>query len=141
MFVAVFIASCALTTVARRTGTDLPAGTPYVWSQSTIFLHSEASGSTCDLIDGGTTTFAQVPRDTGAWAGVSGLDLTASTDASITCDEPVVVTAGAARLITYPARFAWVLVAVGCLLFLAFFVTLSRLLFERVRGGWQRTGI
>ncbi|MFC7245552.1 hypothetical protein ACFQO7_24010 [Catellatospora aurea] len=141
MFVVVFIASCALTAIARRTGTDLAAGTPYAWSGGTVFLHSEASGTTCELTDGATKTSVDMSRDTGAWAGVSGLDLTAAAEASIVCEQPVVVTGGAARIITYPARFAWVLVVVACLLFLAFLGTVGRLAVERLRGGWQRTGI
>ncbi len=121
------LVACLFAPLVSTIGTALPAGNPYEWTSGTIFLHSSAAGGGCELTVGRSREYVDVPRDTNGWAGIGGIDVSTAQPAALVCTRDVIVTGGAARVLTYPARYAWVLAVVAAGLCAAMFVALVRL--------------
>ncbi|MFD0599299.1 hypothetical protein ACFQZ4_49115 [Catellatospora coxensis] len=93
------------------------------------------------MATGTTEQDIAVARDTDSWIGVSGVDLATEQASTLTCTHDVAVTAGTARIATYPARHAWVLAiiaaALGGLMLLAV-IQVSALQRAQAASPWLR---
>lgn len=108
-----FFAAFALVLVvpigARQVGMDVDAGQPYRWSDGGTVFVRVATGTYCQVAHGaGNPTTVDVPADTGGWLGLTGADVAGKGGSTneLTCERDAVVTAGAARFLTYPLRYS-----------------------------------
>lgn len=121
-------------------GEDLPANASYRWSGSTILVRS-ATDAECRLTPPQPEEVRFVHADRSPFA-VDGVDIGGSPagETTLTCDSPVTITSGVARLVTYPARFTSALLLVWPLLGLWTLIEALLLIRRRLRVGDLRIG-